>query len=176
METAARATHECATRCRMHRGFARAAAFALRAGIVAAFILAFASPAPCHAQSPVGPNGTIGGAGSQNGVGSGHSGLGRPSFSNDDDDIDPMMTERRLKALNIERQKQMVADANKLLKLARELNQEVAAANSGSFTPDQLHKIGEMEKLARNVRERMTAAVGETSNLLSSPTVIYPGR
>ncbi len=58
-------------------------------------------------------------------------------------------------ALNVERQKQMVSDANKLLKLARELNDEVATANTGTFTPDQLHKIAEIEKLARSVRERM---------------------
>ena len=45
----------------------------------------------------------------------------------DGDDYDPVMMERRMRALNIERQKQMVADANKLLKLARELNDEVAA-------------------------------------------------
>lgn len=72
-------------------------------------------------------------------------------------DFDTVMAEKRVRALNIERQKRMVADANKLLILAKELNDEVASTNPQSFTVDQLRKIGEIEKLARSVRERMTA-------------------
>ncbi len=66
------------------------------------------------------------------------------------------MAERRIRALNIQRQKQMVADTDKLLKLAKELNEEVAKANTGTLTQDELHKIADIEKLARNVRQRMT--------------------
>ena len=77
------------------------------------------------------------------------------------DDPDPAMVERRIRALNIERQKQIVADTDKLLKLTRELNEEVAKANTGTLTSDELHKIAEIEKLARNVRQRMTEGVGE---------------
>ena len=39
-----------------------------------------------------------------------------------------------MRALNTERQKQMVSDTDKLLKLARELNDEVAKANTGTLT------------------------------------------
>ena len=49
--------------------------------------------------------------------------------------------ERRLSALNIERQKQMVADTNKLLKLAKELNDEVAVQMPATLTPEQLRKV-----------------------------------
>jgi hypothetical protein len=90
------------------------------------------------------------------------------------DDYDPVMMERRIRALNMERQKEMVSDANKLLKLARELNEEVALQKSGALTPDQLHKIAEIEKLARNVKERMTSGVGEPQSVIPAPAVVYP--
>jgi hypothetical protein len=93
--------------------------------------------------------------------------------SSPSDDSDPAFSQRRMVALNIQRQKQMVADTDKLLKLAHELNDEVAAANNGSLTLDQLHKIAEIEKLAHNVRERMTEGIGQPSTLLpdASPTM-----
>jgi hypothetical protein len=90
------------------------------------------------------------------------------------DEYDPMITERRLRALNMERQKEMVSDTNKLLKLARELNAEVAGQKAEMLTPDQLHKIAEIEKLARNVRERMTSAVGETQTMIPPASIVYP--
>ena len=90
------------------------------------------------------------------------------------DEYDPVMTERRLRALNMERQKEMVSDTNKLLKLARELNTEVAGQKSDTLTPDQLHKIAEIEKLARNVRDRMASAVGEAQSGIPPATIVYP--
>lgn len=87
---------------------------------------------------------------------------------------DPAMAEKRLQALNVERQKRMVADASKLLALAKELNDEVAASNPGSFTVAQLRKIGEIEKLARSVRERMTARAAEMPSFSSPPTLVDP--
>jgi hypothetical protein len=87
------------------------------------------------------------------------------------DDGDPSMFERRIRALNVERQKQIVSDTDKLLKLARELNDEVAKANTGTLTMDELHKIADIEKLARNVRQRMTESVGEPQTNLPPPLV-----
>lgn len=95
--------------------------------------------------------------------------LGSPS----PDDADPAMVERRIRALNNERQKQIVADTDKLLKLARELNEEVAKANTGTLTPDELHKIADIEKLARDVRQRMTESVGEPHTDMPPP-IRYP--
>jgi hypothetical protein len=119
--------------------------------------------------------GSNGGQGSSQNSGRG-GGFGRSSTApfSSDDDYDPVMTGRRVSALNTERQKQMVADANKLLKLARELNDEVAAANERAFTPDQLRKIAEIEKLAKNVRERMTAGIGQAPSTMSPPNLVYP--
>ena len=69
----------------------------------------------------------------------------------------------------------MVADAGKLLKLAQELNDEVAASNTGSLTPEQLRKIAEIEKLARSVKERMTAGNVQSQPALTAPSFAYPG-
>lgn len=93
-------------------------------------------------------------------------------------DYDAATTERRLRAINAERQKQMVADANKLLKLAKELKDDVASSKSDSFTPDQLHKIAEIEKLARSVKERMAEGVGpaQPAPTLLPPPLIVPIR
>lgn len=90
------------------------------------------------------------------------------------DNYDAIMMERRLRAMNAERQKLMVADANKLLKLARELNDEVASSKSDSFTPDQLHKIAEIEKLAHSVKDRMAGGVGavQPAPLIPTPLMI----
>ncbi len=119
---------------------------------------------------------------SGNGSGSSQSGTSmRPPFSAHQDintiagdDYDPMMMARRMRALNIERQKEMVADANKLLKLARELNSEVAAQKSDALTPEQLRRVAEIEKLARSVKERMTSAVGEAQLTMPPPQIMYP--
>jgi hypothetical protein len=91
------------------------------------------------------------------------------------DDFDTVFAEKRLRALNIERQRQMVADADKLLKLAKELNDEVAASNAGTLTPEQLHKIAEIEKLAHSVKERMTAGSAPPP-VVPPPGFIYPAR
>jgi hypothetical protein len=88
------------------------------------------------------------------------------------DNYDPTMMERRLNALNRERQKEMISDTNKLLKLAMELNDEIAANNTGSLTWDQLHKMAEIEKLARNVKEKMADGVGQMGPTPDAPITI----
>jgi hypothetical protein len=79
----------------------------------------------------------------------------------DDDRSEPDQIDaaRRYRALNDMRQKALVSDTNKLLKLANELDAEIRKANSGSLTPDQLHKLATIEKLARSVKEHMSTPV-----------------
>jgi hypothetical protein len=93
------------------------------------------------------------------------------------DDTDNGIMQRHLVALNVERQKEMVSDTNKLLKLAKELNEEVAASHATGLTPDQMRKIAEIEKLAKNVRERMTSAVGpqQRTPYVGPPFGMTPG-
>lgn len=69
---------------------------------------------------------------------------------------------RRIQQLNVERQKEMVSDTDKLLKLIADLNADVAQSHSTTFTPDQLHMLAKIEKLAKSVREKMTNPVQGT--------------
>ena len=77
---------------------------------------------------------------------------------------DPVEQEKRLRALNAERQKSLVADTNKLLKLARELEDEVDHTNPDTLTPAQLRKVGEIEKLAHSIKEKMSTSVRGTQD------------
>jgi hypothetical protein len=65
----------------------------------------------------------------------------------------------RLRRFNASQYKAMVADADKLLKLATELNAETHGANQGSLTAEQLRKVAEIEKLARGVKDKMRTSV-----------------
>jgi hypothetical protein len=146
---------------------------ALRLGLGLALLLAFAT-VPAGRSQNSGSNGGSNGNGGQSISRSPFSRQGGLGPASNENDLDPVMAERRIRALNMERQKLMVADTNKLFRLAKELNQEVATENTGAWTQDQLHKIAEIEKLAHNVRERMATGVGEAPSLLSSPSLIYP--
>ena len=79
------------------------------------------------------------------------------------DTTDAVMQERRWKALNAERQKSMVADTNRLVKLAAELNAEVNGPHPRALSADQLRKVAEIEKLARSIRGKMCTSVKEIS-------------
>jgi hypothetical protein len=79
--------------------------------------------------------------------------------SDDLGDMGSSDQDRRLRALNIERQKAMVSDAKKLLKLANELNADVTSTQPNELGPDQLQKLAEIEKLARSVKEKMSTSV-----------------
>jgi len=84
----------------------------------------------------------------------------QPGFGQDDDSNgDTLEQEKRLRALNVERQKAMVSDTKKLLKLATELNSEVASTQPESLNADQLQKLAEIEKLAHSVKDKMSTSV-----------------
>jgi hypothetical protein len=74
-------------------------------------------------------------------------------------DDDNVFAHRQLNALNAERQKALVSDAAKLLKLAQELNAEIATSKSDSLSSEQMRKIANIEKLARNVKQKMSESV-----------------
>jgi hypothetical protein len=78
---------------------------------------------------------------------------------------------KRLRLLNAERQKSIVSDSEKLLKLARELNDEVAGSDSLSLTDAQLRKVAEIGKLARSVKEKMSFSVGPNPELNKPPNL-----
>jgi hypothetical protein len=90
-------------------------------------------------------------------------------------DLDPTMEtnptwgEKRLRALNTERQKSIVSDTDKLLKLARQLDAEIASNSTDELTDQELHKVAEIEKLARNVKAKMAQSFGGNSGLRPLP-------
>src|ERR1700687_3766872 len=91
---------------------------------------------------------------------------GAPVGSREDYDIpsrDALEEARRLRALNESRQKGIVSDTNKLLKLTTELNAEIARENSGELTRAQVRKLAQIEKLARSISEKMSANVWVTT-------------
>jgi hypothetical protein len=146
--------------------------FAVLLALFGSLVCALVCVLPARSQSSGGSNG-----GQVQGQGDTHPYSQRPDVSSlATGDPDSIMDPRRIRALNFERQKQIVADTDKLLKLARELNEEVAKANTGALTPDELHKIADIEKLARNVRQRMTESVGEPQFTMPPPgPMVYPG-
>jgi hypothetical protein len=60
---------------------------------------------------------------------------------------------------DILRQNEMATDVDKLLKLASELNAEISSSNSASLTPEQLRKVGKIEKLAHSIKEKASPRV-----------------
>ena len=53
------------------------------------------------------------------------------------------------------RLKSMVSDADKLLKLAEELNRDSKTSNPASSSPDDIRALAEIEKLAHSVKWKM---------------------
>jgi hypothetical protein len=63
--------------------------------------------------------------------------------------------EKMEKARNADRQKQLVQDTDRLLALAKELKDEVGKSNADTLSIDVVKKASEIEKLAKNVKDRM---------------------
>ena len=80
--------------------------------------------------------------------------------------------QKRLGLINAERQKSLVADTQKLVKLAAELNTEINSAHQAELTPAQLRKVAEIEKLAHSVRDKMSSPVTGISSGFDIPSVI----
>ena len=73
-------------------------------------------------------------------------------------DVDPVIAARQIQSLNAERQKSMVSDTDKLVRLAKELNAEVEKSNPEQLTQVELRKLADIEKLARSVKQKMSVS------------------
>lgn len=82
--------------------------------------------------------------------------------------------QKRMRLLNAERQKSLLSDVDKLLKLAKELNDEVAGSDSSPMSDEQMRKVAEIGKLAKSVKEKMSYSVGGYPGL-STPLTTVPG-
>jgi hypothetical protein len=81
-----------------------------------------------------------------------------PPFGEPPNPTDPMQRqrqERMEKARNVDRQKQLEKDTDKLLSLAKELKEDVGKSNADTLSVDVVKKAAEIEKLAKSVKERM---------------------
>lgn len=74
------------------------------------------------------------------------------------DPFEVKMHEKQLKSLNELRQKRLVTDTDKLLKLATELKAEVERPDKGALSARAMTKADQIEKLAKSVREKMKAS------------------
>jgi hypothetical protein len=70
-------------------------------------------------------------------------------------ETDPIFVEKRMRALNADRHKAIISDADKMVKLARQLDAEIASNPTSELTPAEVQKIATIEKLARNVKTKM---------------------
>jgi hypothetical protein len=61
----------------------------------------------------------------------------------------------RMKAMNKDRAKRIQRDTDKLLQLATELKQYVDKTNENVMSVDVIRKAEQVEKLAKNIREKM---------------------
>jgi len=92
-------------------------------------------------------------------------------------ETDPNLVEKRVRSLNIERHKSMVSDTEKLLKLARQLDAEIASNSSDALTPEEVRKVAEIEKLAHNVKAKMAQSFGGGPVFRPTPIPLSgPGR
>ena len=66
----------------------------------------------------------------------------------------PKMEQDQAKARNVDRQKQLVQDTQKLVALANELKVDVDKSNKDTLSLDVVRKADEIEKLAHSVKER----------------------
>jgi hypothetical protein len=67
---------------------------------------------------------------------------------------------KRLEQLNLLRQKEMTEETTKLVKLANEVKAETGLATKDSLTVVELRKVELIAKLAKSVRDKMKATVG----------------
>ncbi|HTM17485.1 MAG TPA: hypothetical protein VL135_11290 [Terracidiphilus sp.] len=84
----------------------------------------------------------------------------RPGFG-DGPDVDSIAEAKRVKALNALRHKSVVSDTEKLVKLARQLDAEIASNPTGGLTPEEVQKLAAIEKLAHDVKIKMAQSFGD---------------
>lgn len=84
------------------------------------------------------------------------------------------MQAKRLEALNADRQKSMVADTDRLVKLAAELNAQINGAHPRRLSDAQFRMVAEIEKLAHNIREKMCTSVNGNPQLMGPSPIIAP--
>ncbi len=76
------------------------------------------------------------------------------------DSMNQQENSKRLKEINLQRQKEMTSDTAKLLELANQLKNETDRTENDKLSVLEVRKAEMIEKLAKSVREKMKATVG----------------
>jgi len=71
------------------------------------------------------------------------------------DSLESAMQAKTRMERNIDRQRRLVNDTQRLWTLANQLKTEVASSRAEAATPEMLHQMDEIEKLARSVKDKM---------------------
>lgn len=71
---------------------------------------------------------------------------------------DPADQQKRLRAMNAARQKSILEDTAKLVKLAAELKAEADSAKPDDTLPQQMRQWAQIEKLAHGIKDKMSYA------------------
>src|SRR5260221_427027 len=69
--------------------------------------------------------------------------------------LDDSAEVRQAKLLRVQRQKQLISDSDKLLKLATDLKQQIDNTPPEALSADSVEKAAEIEKLAHGLRQRL---------------------
>ncbi len=70
-------------------------------------------------------------------------------------DLTPAQREKQEKLQNDDRQKQLLADTDRLLQLATELHSDVSKTSKNVLSVEVIRKADEIEKLAHSVKVKM---------------------
>jgi len=133
---------------------------AIRVGQAASTGLMLVLLGTAGAQQPTG-----GGSGSGNGAGRSQPNSTQPQMptsampsivpSDPADERMIRLEQEQAKMRNVDRQKKLVEDTEKLLALANQLKEEVGKSNKDTLSLDVVKKADEIEKLAHSVKEKM---------------------
>jgi len=78
-----------------------------------------------------------------------------PLLPGDTQGNDTRLERDQARLRNVDRQRQIVADTQKLVDLANQLHAEVEKSNKDTLSLEVIRKADEIEKLAKSVREKM---------------------
>jgi hypothetical protein len=78
-----------------------------------------------------------------------------PGTSPDNDPMTRRMSAEMVVKRNIQRQQEIIADTNKLLQLAQQLNSDVSKSSKDTLSISVVKEAEEIEKLAKSVKEKM---------------------
>jgi hypothetical protein len=125
---------------------------------IAVALLAAAAVGAARAQPPASPRGVISGGGP--GVGTMPLEPGPVGFTPSEStaSLTPLEQRNLWKRFNADRQRSMVSDVDRLLLLAGELKAELGEEGRISTPAEEMRRVKEIQRLAREVKDNMSAA------------------